>query len=191
MVFDIYQDNAIGNVIEAIDASIEKCVEEADQIIGDYWIWVQKGNQAISEARAQAKKNGQDQNEPKGYAYTGPRIEIVQSGTGQQKKPKHTIIWSYYKREGIRTKSGESNNVRFSQMGKRIKMTANKEYNFSTLIKFSVGWDAKRMLETEKRLMPIREKLESLHKAKVELRKLNRRVNRILNKHTEESVYGD
>ncbi|MCP3896006.1 MAG: hypothetical protein GY706_15460 [Bacteroides sp.] len=51
----------------------------------------------------------------------------------------------------------------------------------------SAGWDAPKIIETEKKLMPIRERIEALHKARITVNKVPKRINRIANKYEEYS----
>lgn len=176
-------------VRNGIDSEIAELTEQAERIIADYWVWVSEANQSIRSARAQAKRNGDSEGVlNKKYSNIGPRIEKSKttSGGGDYVKPR--IVWSLYPNTAVRRMPGETaRGVKFSQFGTRIKMSNNSEYRLSTLARYSVGWNAQKIIETEKKLMPIREQIEALHKARVAINKVPKRIHRIAKKYEEYS----
>jgi hypothetical protein len=185
-------DVVILGALEVIAKATEQCLEQAEEIIAEYWVWVDKSNKALRAAKSQAHSVGDTVGiSSKKMAYTGPRIEKMQSGTGASKQIKPRIIWCFYPFNNIRRKSGapkKNTSVKFSQMGERIKMTSNKEYSHSSLVRRSVGWDAAKIITTEKKLMPIRERLEALSNARVVLSKVDKRINRINQRYAETNL---
>ncbi|MFT5715849.1 MAG: hypothetical protein ACI9T7_000022 [Oleiphilaceae bacterium] len=185
------KDVVMAGALTEIHNATEQCLEQAEEIIAEYWMWVAKSNKALKQAKSQAHSSGDTTGvKAKKMAYTGPRIEKMQSGSGSNKRVKPRIIWCFYPYSDMRLKSGTpkaNSAVKFSQMGQRIKMTSNKEYSQSSLVRRSVGWDASKMLKTEMKLMPIRERLEALNKARVELSKVDKRINRITKLYVEQT----
>lgn len=183
---DLIQAIEVNN---ALDAEIDKLTNQAENIINDYWFWTDEANQSLRAAKAQAKKNGDKEGvDKKRFANIGPRIEKSKTtsivGTGF--KPR--IVWSVYPNTTVRRKPGTTDKgTKFSQFSTRIKMSNNSEYRLSTLVKYSVGWNTQKVIETEKKLMPIREQIEALHKARVTISKVPKRINRIANKYEEYS----
>jgi hypothetical protein len=185
------EDEVMKGALKAIHNTTQQCLEQAEEIIAEYWMWVDESNKALKQAKSQAHSSGDSLGvKVKKAAYTGPRIEKMQSGSGSNKRIKPRIIWCFYPYSDMRLKSGSPKGnkaVKFSQMGQRIKMTSNKEYSQSSLIRRCVGWDASKMLKTEMKLMPIRERLEALNKALVELTKVGKRIKRITNLYMEKT----
>lgn len=161
--------------IESIDGAIEHYKREAEMIVAAYWQWVEESNKQLRASKAIGE------NLKKRTAYMGPRVEYRPSG----KYTKLVPNWVSYPYSEKRMNSPKN-----FKNGERIKLGVNKEYVLSKLLKTSVGWDGKKIIETEKLLMPIREQLEALHEAKVSLERRDTRIQRIANKY-EESGNGE
>lgn len=173
------------DINRAIDKQIISLTQRANNIITEYWVWTDDANQSLRAAKKQAAKSGDsDDIKRKRYSNIGPRIEKSKttSGGGTDFKPR--IVWSVYPNTPVRRMPGSTDKgTKFSQFSTRIKMTNNSEYRLSTLAKYSVGWNTQKIIETEKKLMPIREKIEALHKARVAINKVPKRINRIAKKY--------
>lgn len=170
-----------------IDEMIVDLVNQAHHIISEYWIWTDDANQSLKDAKRQAKQIGDDGGvTEKKYSNIGPRVEKSKttSGGGNEFKPR--IVWSVYPNTPIRRIPGSTDKgTKYSQFSKRIKMSNNSEYRLATLANYSAGWNAQKIIETEKKLMPIREQIEALHKARVIIKKVPKRINRITKKYEE------
>lgn len=180
-------DSSSDTINGIIDEKIEQLVNEASLIISSYWVWTDNANQSIRSAKEQAKKRGDtDDILKRRYSNIGPRIEKSKTTYGSRETNKPRLVWCFYPNEPIRRRAGKSaNGVKFTQFATRIKMSNNSEYSVSTLLKYGVGWNAQKIIETEKKLMPIREQIEALHKARVTISKVPKRINRIAKKYEE------
>ena len=186
---NMVDERLLTDVMNEIDAEITELTNQADRIISEYWIWADDANQSIRAARAQAKKSGDVEGVfDKKYSNIGPRIEMSKTTSGGGDCVKPRIVWSLYPNTTVRRIPRETaKGIKFSQFATRIKMSNNSEYRLSTLAKHSVGWNAQKIIETEKKLMPLREQIEALHKARVTINKVPKRINRIAKKYEEYS----
>ena len=158
---------------ELRDAALEKIEElrlQAEQIVGEYWAFVEESNAALKKD----KKTGERLKE-KAISF-GPRLEKMPSG----KYTKYVPNWVYYPYNERRTKSQKS-----ARLGERVKLGPNKEYNLGTLLRYASGRDDTKILNTEKELMVIRERLEMFHEIIVLIDRKTNRINRIANKYEE------
>jgi hypothetical protein len=151
-------------IIEFAKKRIEMLCNEAKQIIGDYWVYVQESNDTLK-----ADKKVGERVKDKMISF-GPRLEKMSSG----KYTKYNPNWVHYPYSAKRAKSKKA-----AQYGERIKTTANGEYKLSTLLRYSVGRDSTKIVDTEKRLMVIREKLEMFHIVIVSSDRRDKRISRI------------
>ena len=158
---------------ELRDAALEKIEElrlQAEQIVGEYWAFVEESNTALKRD----KKIGERLKE-KAISF-GPRLEKMPSG----KYTKYVPNWVHYPYNERRAKSQKS-----ARLGERVKLGPNKEYNLRTLLRYATGRDDAKILDTERELMVIRERLEMFHEIIVLIDRKTRRINRIANKYQE------
>ena len=151
-------------------ARIEKLKSDAESLVAQYWVWVQENNSGLKADQQNGLRLRERQ------VNFGPRLESRLSG----RYVKHVPTWTLYRYSGMRTRSAKS-----AKYGERIKMNVNKEYTLSSLLKYSTVSDRRKIIETETKLMAIREQLEMYHEMIVSMDRRAKRIERILNKHKE------
>lgn len=157
----IEKQTAIQDMILGVIHSLKK---EAENIVADYWDFVQQNNEGL---RSDKKIGLRSKEKPICF---GPRVEMRKTGG----YIKYVPNWVHYPYDERRFTS-----KKVAKQGKRIKMSANKEYQLSTLLRYSTGSDDTRIVQTETQLMAIREKLEMYHQALVSFDRRNTRIKRI------------
>ncbi|MBE1299711.1 MAG: hypothetical protein GJ680_07375 [Alteromonadaceae bacterium] len=193
-----WRDASFTQELEMLQKNIELLVAQATNIISGDWDWMHEENHNMARLNKQLLQEKQEAANLKDHhrvallekrlresrrTNIGPRLEKIRTTNGDgSTDEKYRPIWQAYPYSPKRT-----NSIAGKTIGVRIKMTNNHEYRLSTLGTASASWDYPKIIETEKLLMPIREKLSALHKAKVELRKCKRRVVRITKKYQQES----
>lgn len=166
---------------ESIDAQIKAHLSEASNIIDDFWLSIKTEKQKRLARRSAALANGNDREALKFKSnVVAPRIEKISVGSKGVKAFKSTLTWSVYDDVG-RLASAKSNKkgVQVSRFAKRVPKNSAKEFTLEGLLRYSVGWDAKYIIDTEMKLVVHREMIERLHRTKVHFRMTQKRIDRI------------
>lgn len=158
------------------DAVINSELEELDRarrVVDKYWVHFERSNKAILSD----KKIGVDSKRKTGVL--APVIEKAET-TGRQSG---RIIWCLFEWKGFQKRNRNAwKRVPFS------KGNYEYTYNPSVLLKHSVGWDSKAILEAEAQLEPIRLTLKNYQRIIVSMSTKYRRINKLTQKR--ESTYG-
>ncbi len=162
-----------------LDAHIDELVSFADSIVSKYWLWVQTTNKAIKAAglRGESLDGKPLKDKRQKLISFGPRVERRPSG----QFTKYIPNWVHYPYDPRRSKG-----LKFACRGTRINPDKNNEYPIERLLRYSVGVDAHKIIETEKELALLREMIQALHENKVTLVRRIKRIKRILAKNHED-----
>jgi len=161
-------------VFEAIVNAEKEAVAMARSVIDSYWVKFDSSNRIIMNN----KRTGTDPKHK--VAVIAP---VIEAGASTGRKI-NRLIWRTFGTEGYqRNHRGAGRRVAFSR--------GDYEYTYSpnSLLKHSVGWDAKLILEAETKLEPIRLALKNYQRILVSIAARYRRVSRLTEKRV--NTYGE
>lgn len=144
--------------IENLQAEKQRLLDQAEQIIAEYWIWFQSENERI----IQLINTGQTTTRP---AQIAPLIEKKRSAKDAHK---NYIVWKRHSRK-FAEKIGNT----------RASLAIHKYTDLNPVSSLNkCTWERARALETEQTLYPLRVSLEGLHQAEVKLRAAMRKLSK-------------
>lgn len=162
-------DTHVFNTI--VEAELEE-ISKARRIVDKFWVHFERSNKAILDD----KKIGRDSKRK--TSVMAPVVERVET-TGRYSG---RLIWCLFEWKGFQKRNRNAwKRVPFS------KGAYEHTYNPSILVKHSVGWDTKAILETEAQLEPIRLTLKNYQRIIVSMAAKNRRIIKLTQKR--ESTY--
>ena len=162
-------------IYEFVVAREQEVIAQARMIVDQYWAKFERSNKTVLENR----RTGQDPKRKTGVV--APVIEAVQAAGRYSGR----VIWCTFGMKGYQQKNRNAwKRIPFS------KTTGYENtYNPNAILKYSVGWDASAILETEAQLQPLRLALKNYQRIIVSIAARYRRVNRLTEKRV--NTYGE